>query len=224
MGNGDTSKETHGKGTSLTTEEKVETGTVKSYTYHTYVKAAGGYIVAILVFFTLFLNVGSSAFSSWWLAIWIKAGGGNITNLETNETIISDNLNDNPDFTYYQKIYASFIGVILLTSLLRGLAITYTTISASTTLHNKVFKKLIKSPVTFFEVTPIGRIQNIFSRDIDEVDNYIPISVENMVQNIFTCSFAIIFICSILPWFCLPLIILGVIFFYVGKVFRNERF
>lgn len=32
--------------------------------------------MAILVFFTLFLNVGSSAFSTWWLATWIKAGGG----------------------------------------------------------------------------------------------------------------------------------------------------
>ncbi|XP_012144503.1 ATP-binding cassette sub-family C member 5 isoform X3 [Megachile rotundata] len=218
--NGDVSKETHGKGVSLTTQEKTETGTVKAHTYHTYVKAAGGYFVAILVFFTLFLNVGSSAFSTWWLAVWIKAGGGNVTNLETNETTVSDNLNDNPDFTYYQNVYASCIGVILFTSLLRGLAITYTTIKASTALHNKVFNKIIRTTLTFFETTPIGRIQNIFSRDIDEVDNYIPISVENMVQNIFTCSFAIIFICSILPWFCLLLIIVGVTFFYVSKVFR----
>lgn len=44
----------------------------------------------------------------------------------------------------------------------------YATINASTTLHNKVFKKIIKTTVTFFETTPIGRIQNIFSRDIDE--------------------------------------------------------
>lgn len=60
----------------LTTPENMGTGTVESYTYHTYVKAAGGYFVAVLVMLTLFLNVGSSAFSSWWLAMWIKAGGG----------------------------------------------------------------------------------------------------------------------------------------------------
>lgn len=63
-------------GTALTVAEKSETGSVKSYTYHTYVQATGGYLVAILVFFTFFLNVGSSAFSTWWLAVWIKAGGG----------------------------------------------------------------------------------------------------------------------------------------------------
>ncbi|XP_076753799.1 ATP-binding cassette sub-family C member 5-like isoform X2 [Xylocopa sonorina] len=209
-----------GEGTTLMTQENMVIGTVKPYTYHVYVKSAGGYFVAVLVFFTLFLNVGSGAFSTWWLATWIKAGGGNITDPNTNETIISDNLNDNPDYSYYQSIYVNCIGIILLTSLLRGLVITYTTISASTTLHNKVFKKMIKSTVTFFETTPVGRIQNIFSRDVDEVDNYIPISVENMVQNIFTCSFAIIFICAIVPWFTLPLIVLATIFFYISKIFR----
>ncbi|KAF3429704.1 hypothetical protein E2986_05904 [Frieseomelitta varia] len=144
----------------------------------------------------------------------------NITDVSNNETIISNNLNDNPNYSYYQNIYISCVGVILFTSLLRGLAIMYATINASTTLHNRVFKKMIKSTVTFFETTPIGRIQNIFSRDIDEVDNYIPISVENMVQNIITCSFAIIFICAIVPWFCLALIVLALVFFYISKIFR----
>lgn len=63
-------------GAILTTPEKMGTGTVELYTYHTYVKSAGGYFITLLVFFTLLLNVGSSAFSTWWLAIWIKAGGG----------------------------------------------------------------------------------------------------------------------------------------------------
>lgn len=48
----------------LTMTEKAETGAVKSHTYHTYIQATGGYLVAVLVFFTFFLNVGSSAFST----------------------------------------------------------------------------------------------------------------------------------------------------------------
>lgn len=96
-----------------------------------------------------------------------------MTDPNTNQTLISSNLNDNPNYSYYQNIYVSCIGVILLTSLLRGVVIMYATIKASTTLHNKVFKKIIKSTVTFFEITPIGRIQNIFSRDIDEGKMYL---------------------------------------------------
>lgn len=204
----------------LTIQEKSESGVVKSYTYHTYIQAAGGYIVAIVVYVTLFLSVGSSAFSTWWLTTWIEAGGGNITDPVTNETVISQNINDNPDFNYYKNIYISCVGAILLSSILRGLAITFTTIRASTALHNTLFEKMLSTSLTFFETTPSGRIQNIFSRDIDEVDNYLPISIENMIQNIFACSFAIAFICSIVPWFCFPLVILGTIFFYISRIFR----
>lgn len=122
----------------------------------------------------------------------------------------------------------------------------FATIRASTALHNSFFHKIINSPLQFFETTPSGRIQNIFSRDVDEsefclisndflrrintcwlicfltfsVDNYLPISIENMVQNIFTCSFAILFICAVLHWFILPLFVFGVLFFIVSKFFR----
>ncbi|KAK2586704.1 hypothetical protein KPH14_011742 [Odynerus spinipes] len=216
---GDSNK-IHSQGAILMTQDKVETGSVKLQTYHTYIKAAGGYLMAIVVFCTLFSNVGSSAFSSWWLATWIKAGSGNTTVPGSNDTITSDNIIDNPDFKYYRNIYAACIGSIIVTSFIRGLVITYATIHASTTLHNTVFKKMVTSPLKFFETTPSGRIQNIFSRDVDEVDNFLPLAVEYMIQNIFTCTLAILFICTVLPWCSIPLIILGALFFFVSKMFR----
>ncbi|EFN65909.1 Sodium leak channel non-selective protein [Camponotus floridanus] len=208
------------KGMTLTMTEKAETGAVKSHTYHTYIQATGGYLIAVLVFFSFFLNVGSSAFSTWWLAVWIKAGGGNVTVPGSNDTIYVEDINANPDFSFYRNIYSACIAAILLTSFIRGLAIMFTTIKASTTLHNMFLRKIIGSPLIFFESTPSGRIQNIFSRDIDEIDNYLPISIENMVQNIFTCVFAIFFICGVLPWFSIPLFLFGTLFFFVSKLFR----
>ncbi|XP_070166360.1 ATP-binding cassette sub-family C member 5-like isoform X2 [Polyergus mexicanus] len=208
------------KGRTLTVAEKAETGAVKSHTYHTYIEASGGYLIAILVFFTFFLNVGSSAFSTWWLAVWINAGGGNVTVPGSNDTVYIEDINANSDFSFYRNIYGACIAGILLTSFIRGLAITFTTIKASTTLHNIFLRKIIGSPLMFFETTPSGRIQNIFSRDIDEIDNYLPISIENMVQNIFTCNFAIFFICGVLPWFSIALLLFGALFFFVSKLFR----
>ncbi|KAL2734392.1 ATP-binding cassette sub-family C member 5-like isoform X1 [Vespula squamosa] len=216
----ESSKKIHSGGITLTLQDKVETGSVKMQTYHAYIKAAGGYFMALLVFSILFSNVGSMAFSSWWLVVWIKAGSGNVTVPGSNGTLLSDNIIDNPNFTYYQNIYAICIGFIIMTSLIRGLVITYATIRASTRVHNTVFKNIITSPLKFFETTPSGRIQNIFSRDIDEVDNYLPLAVEYMIQNIFTCIVAIFFICFVLPWFSIPLIILGTVFFLVSKMFR----
>lgn len=86
----------------------------------------------------------------------------------TNETILSRNINDNPDLGFYMEIYGLVIIVIIATSVLRGLIFTRVTISASKILHNNMFAKLMTSPIRYFETTPTGRIQNLFSRDLDE--------------------------------------------------------
>ena len=75
---------------------------------------------------------------------------------------------DNPDLGFYETIYGTCIAAILLTSALRGLVMARASIRASTNLHNRVFTKILSSSMQFFETTPRGRIQNIFSRDTDE--------------------------------------------------------
>jgi len=35
-------------------------------------------------------------------------------------------------------------------------------------MHGKLFKKLVASPMKFFDVTPCGQILNRFSKDMDE--------------------------------------------------------
>lgn len=42
------------------------------------------------------------------------------------------------------------------------------TLRASSTLHNDIFSKMMASPMKFFDTTPVGRIINRFSADLDE--------------------------------------------------------
>lgn len=100
-----------------------------------------------------------------------------------NDTIYVDDINANPDFFYYRDMYAVCIVGILLTSLIRGLVIMFTTINASTKLHNMFLHKIIDSPLKFFEVTPSGRIQNVFSRDIDESKLFQVLYIYNVYAN-----------------------------------------
>jgi ATP-binding cassette subfamily C (CFTR/MRP) protein 5 len=101
----------------------------------------------------------------------------------------------------------------------------------------------------FFETTPTGRIQNLFSRDMDEgnqllcilfsyrfechiytirtcnilffsVDVWLPITVESILQNVWIVLFAILFVCLVFPWFIVPLLILAAIYYVISKVFR----
>nr|CAD7428538.1 unnamed protein product [Timema monikensis] len=207
-------------GEKLTTAEQVERGQIRCQTYKTYISAAGGYLVSFIVVLTFLLNVGSTAFSSWWLAEWIKAGGGNTTLVnELNETVLSNNINDNPDFSMYQLVYSVMIAVILGTSLLRGLVFTKVTLRASNKLHNQLFTKMINSPIKFFETTPTGRIQNLFSRDIDEVDTRLPITLESILQNMWLVLFAVMFICLVFPWFIIPMLLLFILYYFISKIF-----
>ncbi|XP_049811214.1 ATP-binding cassette sub-family C member 5-like isoform X4 [Schistocerca nitens] len=209
------------QGQKIMEKEDITKGNIRFYTYQSYVSAAGGYFITLIVSLCFLLNVGSTAFSTWWLALWIKEGSGNVTINLGNVTVISHNLNDNPKYHMYQLVYAVTIAVILGTSLLRGFMFTKVSLRASTILHNKLFKKVVESPLYFFETTPLGRMQTLFSRDIDEVDVRLPITVETIMQNILLVVFAILFICVVFPWFFVAVIVLGVVYHLISKIFRS---
>lgn len=212
---------TDGKGIGqLISEEKLNKGDIPWSTYHSYIMASGGYIVCTLVIFTFLLNVGSTAFSSWWLSLWLSAGSGNTTVTVGNETIISDNIADNPDRHYYQIVYGSFILVILATSLIRGFTFMKTTLRASSQMHDQVFLKVFHSPMSFFDTTPSGRIINIFSRDMDEVDVRVPMTLEMFIQNMFLIASSLLFVCLVFPYFLPILAVLAIIMMFIRNIFR----
>ena len=66
------------------------------------------------------------------------------------------------------------------------LMITFSTIQASLQLHNGLLNSIIRSPMSFFDTTPIGRIVNRFSKDIDEIDIILPLNIKNIINQIFS--------------------------------------
>ncbi|XP_076047153.1 ATP-binding cassette sub-family C member 5-like isoform X2 [Oratosquilla oratoria] len=204
----------------LMTEEKLEKGNIPMSVYKSYIHAAGGYIIASLVILTFAANVGSTTFSSWWLSYWLSAGGGNTTIIVGNETVTSDNIADNPDRHFYQLVYGLTIVVILATSLLRGFTFMKTTLKASSSMHDKVFVRVFQSPMSFFDTTPSGRIINIFSRDMDEVDVRVPFTMETFLQNIWLIVSSLLFVCLVFPYFLFVLVFLTVLFMFIRTIFR----
>lgn len=48
-------------------------------------------------------------------------------------------------------------------------------------LHHNMFNKVLKTPMRFFDINPLGRIMNRFSKDIGLVDDLIPNTVSDFM-------------------------------------------
>ncbi|KAM9316943.1 ATP-binding cassette sub-family C member 5 [Gastrophryne carolinensis] len=205
-------------------EEKGK-GSVPWSVYGDYIQAAGGPLAFLFIMALFVVNVGSTAFSNWWLSYWIKQGSGNTSVVVQNETVISNSMKDNPHVLYYTRIYALSMAVMLILKAVRGIVFVKGTLRASSKLHDELFRRILRSPMKFFDTTPTGRILNRFSKDMDEVDVRLPFQAEMFVQNIILVFFCLGVIASVFPWFLVavgPLVVLFTLLHIVSRVFIRE--
>ena len=52
----------------------------------------------------------------------------------------------------------------MLTTVMASFVLVFATLKASRTLHDGMLQSILRSPVSFFETTPLGRILNRFSK------------------------------------------------------------
>ncbi|ELW46895.1 Multidrug resistance-associated protein 5 [Tupaia chinensis] len=205
-------------------EEKGQ-GSVPWSVYGVYIQAAGGPLAFLVIMALFMLNVGSTAFSTWWLSYWIKQGSGNTTVTRGNRTSVSDSMKDNPLMQYYASVYALSMAVMLILKAIRGVAFVKGTLRASSRLHDELFRRILRSPMKFFDTTPTGRILNRFSKDMDEVDVRLPFQAEMFIQNVILVFFCVGMIAGVFPWFLVavgPLVILFSVLHIVSRVLIRE--
>ncbi|XP_054569765.1 LOW QUALITY PROTEIN: ATP-binding cassette sub-family C member 5-like [Eptesicus fuscus] len=212
------------EGPLMQAEEKGQ-GSVPWSVYGVYIKAAGGPLAFLFIISLFMLNVGSTTFSNWWLSYWINEGSGNSTVSHGNSTFVSSSMKDNPHRQYYASIYVLSMVVMLILKAIRGVAFVKGTLRASSRLHNELFRRILRSPMKFFDTTPTGRILNRFSRDMDEVDVRMPFQAEMFLQNVILVLFGVGMIAGVFPWLLVavaPLVILFAVLHIVSRVLVRE--
>jgi ABC-type multidrug transport system fused ATPase/permease subunit len=60
--------------------------------------------------------------------------------------------------TTYLWSYAIFVGAFGIALFIRGTFYYWAVISGNTRLHNRLFSRVLKAPMLFFNQTPIGKI------------------------------------------------------------------
>jgi len=149
-------------------------GEVTSEIYLYYIKSGGW-----LLFFTLVLyvvaNQAATILGSYWLSHW---GDVSVRHEDDNDPLTVD------QNVYYLNIYAILSCCILFFYMMRSIALADHRMHCSVQLHIGLLKATLFAPVSFFDVTPIGRILNRFSSDLQTVDEEISQNVSQGLNSI----------------------------------------
>ncbi|KAJ2595812.1 hypothetical protein H4R99_005195 [Coemansia sp. RSA 1722] len=176
----------------MTTTEINHEGKVEWSVYRTYAYACGLRNVSAFIAVLVSASV-CSILANVWLMHWSSSND----NTGSLEDIVSTAQNTT---IYYLSIYG-LLGILSAAlSLLQSFLLwAKCTLRASTKLHDSLLGGVLRSPMSFFDVTPLGRILNRFSSDVRGCDESLPRSISLMVTSLVGVFSAAAVICFATP-------------------------
>ncbi|PYH93177.1 P-loop containing nucleoside triphosphate hydrolase protein [Aspergillus ellipticus CBS 707.79] len=125
----------------------------------------------------------------------------------------------------YIGVYLAFgLGSSLLVILQNLILWIFCSIEASRKLHERMAFAIFRSPMSFFETTPSGRILNRFSSDVYRIDEVLARTFNMLFGNSAKALFTMIVIASSTPAFLLLVIPLSYVYFSYQKYYlRTSR-
>lgn len=90
---------------------------------------------------------------------------------------------------------------------------------ASKGLHNKMFAKLLATPMRFFDTNPSGRILNRFSKDMGAIDEMLPRVIMEATQILLVMAGIFVMVAIVNPFMILVLGIALCLFSFILKLY-----
>ncbi|KAG0001051.1 hypothetical protein BGZ79_005156 [Entomortierella chlamydospora] len=185
----------HGVG-ELVAEEKMEDGRVGWYVAATYARAVS-YRRTFICVVLFILGQGSHISTNFWLSYWINDTGHQDREVRA--------------LSYYLTIY----GLLVIVNTIFDVAINYFCevtcgMQGSITLHERLLTRVLRLPMSFFDTTPMGRIVNRFSSDINSVDAVLPEEINRLFTFMTFVGGTLALIAYSTPAFLLAIPILGI--------------
>ncbi|KAI8662569.1 hypothetical protein LRP88_06782 [Fusarium phalaenopsidis] len=198
-------------GTSKTKQAKehVEQGKVKWSVYGEYAKMNNIYAVGLYLFMLLAAQT-TSMLASVWLKEWSDENQKNHSNEHVGKFI--------------GIYFAAGMGSSALTVIQTLILWIFCSIEASRKLHERMANAIFRSPMSFFDTTPAGRILNRFSSDIYRVDEVLARTFNMLFVNLARSGFTLMIISVAAPGFIALIIPLSLAYYWIQRYYlRTSR-
>lgn len=204
-----------------TREESRSEGNVGFRLYWKYYRAGASVIMLLILTLLNVLGQVSYVLHDWWLAYW--AAEQERLNV-TRALRSANNGTQQLDLDLYLGVFAGLTGAAIVFGFLRSMMFFHILVRAAETLHNRMFDSVLRTPVRFFDINPIGRVLNRFSKDIGLLDSLLPWSFVDFIQVLLQVQGAIIVAAVIIPGLLVPMVPLLAVFLYLRRYFlRTSR-
>ncbi|RYP63702.1 hypothetical protein DL770_009316 [Monosporascus sp. CRB-9-2] len=189
------------RGQGLMQAEERAVASVPWSVYGAYVRASGTILYAPLTLFILVLSQGANIITSLWLSWWtsdalgLSRGAyiGGYAGLGTAQAVLM----------FVFSVMLSVFGT-----------------TASKALLMQAVERTLRAPMSFFDTTPLGRITNRFSRDVDVMDNNLSDAMRMYFLTLASILAVFALIIAYFHWFALALGPLAVLFVLAASYYR----
>ncbi|KAF9098810.1 Multidrug resistance-associated protein 4 [Mortierella sp. AD031] len=113
-----------------------------------------------------------------------------------------------PDFNFYLSVYGGLVAAVVFGAYMRTFFLSWVVFRKSITYHDRIFRKIMRAPMSYFDVTPLARILNAFARHQYVVDDVLPDAILQMLQYMPLAIGAAILVIAIVPWSAIAVVVL----------------
>ncbi|KAJ7589468.1 multidrug resistance-associated ABC transporter [Mycena floridula] len=189
----------------LMQEEERALGSVSWAVYGSYFRFSGGIfwapILLILLILTQGAQVGNTLFLGFWTAQSIKSFHHQ---------------------SQYMALYAGLGAAQAFFSFLLSFILAMTALSAAYNIFQTSLTKVLRSPVSFFDTTPLGRIMSRMSKDQDTIDKDLIMTVTQLMltgASVFGTIGLVFYVFPLLGIIFAPI---GILYYLVASYYRRS--
>jgi ABC-type multidrug transport system fused ATPase/permease subunit len=187
----------------MTTEERGE-GAVSGDVWRSYMRAAKNPALVLMILASFVFANSCQQFQQWVIVAW--TGDASYKKMAMT--------------TYLLGVTAMATGVAFFNWLRTYLACILGA-EASRTMHHDLAQKVLAAPLSFFESTPVGRLLQRFTKDLDLIDQQLPGSFGQFIASTLNILASLVAIVFVTPSFAAVLGPLVFVYILVTNYYRG---